>query len=244
MIQVRLTHLAEDRIAQSALEEDDQLIEKVSKYLADEIRRRIKSKSLDDWDCFQVENDAIDDLAMKFTDVWIIGVAEHTEQYSATFATPKLADSSELPEDDVIQRSKSFSGDVSGIIGETMFTLVAKRYFELNENCFAHLRPQKNSEQPDFAVYLPSEHFLQMFKQRGLRASAKDCPIPCEVKAMSTAELPQANEIRNRIRKAMKQLHSFWRIRKQLGSGLCCGVICVAIRNPRNSYDVSFIWCN
>lgn len=115
------------------------------------------------------------------------------------------------------QVSKSYSGDVSSILGESLSILALKQAFSINPYGVAHLRPVKrNIKCPDFIIHRVSQQLEAMFRiafrqASGLsqyigRSTISRFPraIPLESKASVTGNLNSA------VGRAISQLHTFW----------------------------------
>ena len=115
------------------------------------------------------------------------------------------------------QVSKSYSGDVSGILGESLSILALERAFWIDPYKVAHLRPiKRNIKCPDFIIHRISQQLKAGFRiasriasglsQRTGRSTTFRIPrrIPLESKASVTGNLNSA------VGRAISQLHTFW----------------------------------
>jgi len=248
MIQVRLFHIPRIRLAYVADQtvfniKDDKGKEKRTDELmkiATSIRDKIQacrekgcaSESL------SFKEKLVNDMAAMHADTWIEGVALHTMEYSTKTK-------SDRPDHHVLDeagnrnvRNKRISGDVSGVIGETLFSVVLREHYEMDEySDYCHLIKPNRMRYPDFGIIKPSSLFIEEMKNRSVFTHYSNITIPCEVKTFSSFEYKPLD----RIRDAADQLVSFW-YSKKLTEGV--GVICIPILNTDNgSYDLFFVWC-
>ena len=191
----------------------------------------------------------IDDRAQMHCDKWIEETATHMSRYSAAqnlsdkprLATPPSGTVSD-PLRRLLLQYKSFSGDVSGVIGEAIFSSLLILHFGLKDNAFAHFRADKLSGIfPDFGIFQPSTELITQFEWNGVPLSGP-AVIPAEVKTVTSVSV---GHIKPRLIKAAEQLQNFWvRVlgRQTIGTGEAA-LICLVIRNQeRKAYDVALLW--
>lgn len=176
-------------------------------------------------------------------DKWVENIALHVGLYSTAVHNPPLSAPVYIYRDDSIQKKKSFSGDVSGVIGETLLTVVLRRCYGLDDACIAHFRAHKTiGIYPDFGIFFGTDKLHQQLTDAGI-ANAPigflNPPIPCEVKTITSFDVGEAHE---RVTKAIGQLQNYW-FQENRMEGI--GIMCIAVRNPsEQSYDMNLVWCN
>lgn len=181
---------------------------------------------------FYVDEMEINDRAQVHCEKWVEEVGYHFTRYS-TATKPDLLYPASQSENRYVLKSKVYSGDVSGTIGESLFSLYIIKCFSLSDGDFAHLRTDNSSVYPDFAIYTPSHQMLSNFQWH--------LPLVTEI----PAEVKNANEFKRasihpQIRKSIQQIRSFWRRRGETGGPSMIGV---TIRNQRQqTYDLAVIW--
>jgi hypothetical protein len=209
-----------------------------AKAIVKEIEYRIQRDDPDG--LLRVSSLLINDLAQLHADKWVENIALHVGLYSTAIAAPRMSTPTHIYNDDSIQKIKSFSGDVSGVIGETLLTVIMQRCYGLDDECVAHFRAHKSvGIYPDFGIFFATEELCEALKPLGVktRAGFLKPAIPCEVKTITTMNTGEAKE---RVIKAIGQIQSYWLREKTDGVSL----LCIAIRNPAKlSYDVNLIWC-
>jgi len=183
---------------------------------------------------FFVDEIEINDRAQVHCEKWVEEVGYHFARYSTAAQTPSLAFPGSQSTNRRILKSKVYSGDVSGTIGEALFSLYLLKCFSLSDGDFAHLRADSGSGvYPDFAVYMPSQQMLSNF--------GWTIPLVSEI----PAEVKSANEftrsaIRPRIVKSIQQIRNFW-VKRNLTEGP--SMIGLTVRNQRQqTYDLVVIW--
>jgi hypothetical protein len=181
----------------------------------------------------------LDGRAQLHCDKWIEEAAMHMSLYSAAqqpSGTPQVVSPDSVAGQRQILKYKSFSGDVSGVIGEALFSLILVKHFKLTDFDFAHFRADKTSGlHPDFGIYVMSDELRTELDWDG--KSTIDLPVPVEVKTITTAS---TSIIKERLFKAIEQIKNYWRRTRRPGG---TSIICVAIRNQYLcSYDVALIW--
>jgi hypothetical protein len=191
----------------------------------------------------------VDDRAQLHCDKWIEETSFHISRYSAAkkiadkprLSTPTTRASTPPEAQRLIIQYKSFSGDVSGVIGEAIFSCLLVQQFDLQDKDFAHFRADKLSGIfPDFGIFLLSAALETRLNWdgRGLRGPV----IPAEVKTVTSAN---TGDIRYKLIKAIQQVQNFW---VRINGGALTqdgesGVICLAVRNQdRGAYDIALIW--
>jgi|ERR1044071_10122806 hypothetical protein len=181
----------------------------------------------------------INDRAQRHADKWIEETAIHLSLYSSAGITrPKLRSPRKLSrkERNKILKTKSFSGDVSGVIGESIFSSLLIEHFLLAETDFAHFRASvKSGVYPDFGIYTPSTQLLDKANW-GDPLPRFEYPIPAEVKTVTANEI---SAIKGRIKKAVEQIRNYWLTEGSDGAS----IVCLALRNSDlKSYDLAIIW--
>lgn len=190
----------------------------------------------------------VDDRAQLHCDKWIEETAIHMSCYSAAqeFSDrPSLSvpsSQSTVPPNlrRLLVQYKAFSGDVSGVIGEAIFSGLLVQHYGLGDTDFAHFRADKLSGIfPDFGVFRLSSSFENSLNWNGV--PLRGPVIPAEVKTISSAA---TGDIRAKLRKAIQQVQNFW---VRMNGGVIqndeAAVICLVIRNQeRAAYDVALIW--
>jgi len=172
-----------------------------------------------------------------YADKWIEDIKSHFDKYSNAKYAPPLSVPRSLTNNDHIQKTKSFSGDVSGVIGETLFAIVLSEHYQLTYEHIAHFRAHKSiGIYPDFGIYSSTPEFDDALKGRGINFHFQ-YPFPCEVKTITTID---KGNIIARLHKAIGQVQNYWERYSLSGPS----IICVCLRNfLKNSYDLHFIWC-
>jgi hypothetical protein len=192
----------------------------------------------------------VDDRAQLHCDKWIEETAIHMSLYSAAqefLNKPKLsvtASTGGLPSalKRLLLRYKAFSGDVSGVIGEAIFSSLLVQHYGLTDTDFAHFRADKLSGIfPDFGIFRLSISLENSLIWNGTPLRTSGPGIPAEVKTVSFAT---TGDIRAKLRRAIEQVQNFW-IRVNSGGFQNdeAAIICLVIRNQqRAAYDVALIW--
>ena len=179
----------------------------------------------------------LDDRAQFHADKWVEETALHMQQYSDAPRPVLTQPTGNVPQQDqrLIINYKSISGDISGVIGEALFSLLLVNHFQLIGSDFAHLRADKISGfYPDFGIYQPSNLLRQELNWDG--NSIIGPSTPAEVKTISNFSKSQ---LKPKLRKATEQIRNYW-IRH---NGTGASIICVAARNTQiKSYDIVIIW--
>jgi hypothetical protein len=181
----------------------------------------------------------INDRAQRHADKWIEETVIHLSLYSsAGIARPKLRTPRKLSrkEKNKVLKTKSFSGDVSGVIGESIFSSLLIEHFLLAETDFAHFRASvKSGISPDFGIYNSSTQLLDVANW-GAPLPQFEFPIPAEVKTVTTIE---TSAIKGRLTKAVEQIRNYWLTEGFNGAS----IVCMALRNSDlRSYDLALIW--
>lgn len=211
-------------------------IARIAKTMASRIITDIDKSS--QYEQVDILNKELEDRAQLHCDKWIVGTDTHMSLYSGAQGSgtkPLLLQPQSLPPSEQYRVStvKSFSGDVSGVIGEAIFSLLLIKYFGLVDQDFAHFRADKRlGIYPDFGIYRVSARLESRLDWDG--RSTICIPVPAEVKALTTAT---KEAVQGRLKKAILQIQCFQL--QQRGTG----IVCIAIRNQRlRSYDVALIW--
>lgn len=183
---------------------------------------------------FNVEDIEINDRAQVHCEKWVEEVGYHFIRYSTALQTPTLSYPSNQRLNRRILKSKVYSGDVSGTIGEALFSLYLIKCFSLGDSDFAHLRADKMSGvYPDFAIYTPSSEMLSNFGWN-FQLSLE---IPAEVKSANEFS---RQAIYPRLTKSIQQIRNFWN-RRNITSG--ASLIGLTIRNQsEQTYDLVVLW--
>lgn len=191
----------------------------------------------------QMGNAFLNHIAQIHCDKWVEDTAGHMFYYASAQQKnkPKLATPSAIPAgvpgsvQDQIVHYKSFSGDVSGVIGEAVLAYILQQSFNLSEDDFVHLRGDKNTGFfPDFSILQITPSLENALNWDG--NSIIHSYVPVEVKAVTHLN---RTTIWPKIMKAILQIQSFWNYVGSCGASM----ICIAIRNQNmRSYDVALLW--
>lgn len=191
----------------------------------------------------------VDDRAQLHCDKWVEETATHMACYSAAqeLSRPKLfvpgSSAGLAPElRRLLIQYKAFSGDVSGVIGEALFSAILVQHFGLNDTDFAHFRADKLSGVfPDFGIFGLSTNLESKLKWNGVPLRSTGPCIPAEVKTVSSSAV---GDIRQKLRRAIQQVQNFWvRVNGGVMFNDEAAVICLVTRNQeRASYDVVLVW--
>lgn len=199
--------------------------------ITDTIMERLEDGSLNN--SFPVDEMEINDRAQVHCEKWVEEVGYHFTRYSTATQTPGLAYPNNQSTNRYILKSKVYSGDVSGTIGESLFSLYLIKCFSLSDGDFAHLRADNSSVYPDFGIYNPSPQMLSNFQWSPIL----DSEIPAEVKSANEFK---RSSIHPQVRKSIRQIRAFWRRRGTIEGSSMIGV---TIRNQRQqTYDLVVIW--
>lgn len=232
MAKIRIYHHRETRLA--ANRTNPIMLTNIANQLADDIEGQSLHHSPAGF--LRIPNLLIDSFAQLHADKWIEGIGHHVYQYANALSAPDLSVPGTLINDQNVQKSKSFSGDVSGVIGETLFSIVLEKCYGLNDQHIAHFRAHKRTGvYPDFGIYFTSPQFDTELHRQSI-VFPFTFPFPCEVKTITTIDkgifLP-------RVHKAIQQTQNYWEQYTQDGAS----IICIALRNPReNAYDLHLVW--
>lgn len=246
MIQIRLFHVPAIRLAYIAdqtmydIDDDDGKkrrtgeLAKVAICIRDRVKNLIEGDSPDE--TLPYSERLINDMAEMHADTWIEGVGLHTVEYSTTTKRPTHHTITTSGSKAVA--NKRISGDVSGVIGETLFSVVLREYYKMSEySDYSHLARPNNLKYPDFGIVDPSDKFKGEMLHRGVFDHYSGFTIPCEVKTFSDFTYKPLD----RIRHATDQLVSFW---YNKGLVKAVGMICIPILNTSSgSYDLYLVWC-
>jgi len=198
--------------------------------LTEEIRWLIQQTPINSFSVIVTE---INDRAQVHCEKWVEEIGLHLIQYATAIQSPDLYYPTSQSTNGRILKNKVYSGDVSGTIGEALFSLYLSKCLFLSEYDFAHLKADKSSGvYPDFAVYIPSPQMISHFNWTSVRHE-----IPVEVK---NANEPTRASIRPRLLKAIQQIRNFWnRKNEPFGPSL----IGLTVRNQNTqAYDLVVIW--
>ncbi len=193
----------------------------------------------------------LDGIASLHCDKWLEGAGLHMTRYAGALLAPALQQQPakrKVLEKFRIINNKSFSGDMSGTIGEALFAFLLIKRFGLSDLDFAHFGASSSTGLfPDFGIHRISPALQTTFAKYAI--SGKNLTsvelIPAEVKAMTN---PDNTIVRERLDKAIQQVRNFWQIRKltdENGRPLERGasIIFMALRNrDRLGYDGTILW--
>lgn len=189
----------------------------------------------------------VDDRAQLHCDKWIEETAFHINRYSAAKKESDKPPLSSLPAPGtlaavvgrLILPYKAFSGDVSGVIGEAIFSSLLVQEFDLQDQHFAHFRADKQSGIfPDFGIFFLSTKLRTRLEWDSVPVI--NPVVPAEVKTVTSGN---TSDIKPKLKKAIEQVQNFWvRVKPGGGAGRS-GIICLAFRNQQlTAYDVALIW--
>jgi hypothetical protein len=191
----------------------------------------------------------VDDRAQLHCDKWIEETATHMACYSAAqelsrpkLFVPNLSSKLEPELRRLLIQYKAFSGDVSGVIGEALFSAILVQHFGLNDTDFAHFRADKLSGIfPDFGIFRLSTDLEAKLNWNGVPLRTNGPCLPAEVKTLSTSSVA---DMREKLRRAIQQVQNFWiRVNGGVMRHDEAAVICLVIRNQdRAAYDIVLIW--
>jgi len=233
---VRVFHILEPYLVAEAADDDIWRFNAVTKRLVKECMEAYEGGESDE--TFMCSGIEVNDRAQLNADKWIEDTAIHLQLYSSATMRPSMNVPQSMTGNPSILQTKSFSGDVSGVIGETLFSLLLVKLYAFTDEDFAHFRATKSSGlNPDFGIYRLASRFQEALQNKMLRESVT-LPIPCEVKTVTRVD--NAN-LGDRIYKAVSQINAYWKRQPNSKSGT--SMICVAMRNPEiGSYDLALIW--
>ena len=197
----------------------------------------------------------LDNAAALHCDKWIEGTGSHMSLYAGSSSKPKIIHPTDtrLINKYYFAKNRNYSGDVSGLIGEALFSLVLRQIFDLNDIDFAHFGASTTTGiYPDFGITRISsklgKSFLSAFHQNGVsvqKALLSHLDIlPAEVKALAS---PDKESLKARIHKAVQQIRNFWKRRSSSNKSQTLtrgpSIIFLAIRNSdRMEYNGVIIW--
>lgn len=194
---------------------------------------------------YSVNHRPFDQLASMHTDVWIDNPSRHALLYTDNVQGPTLPPPPLGALAATVSKVRGFSGDVSGVIGETAFAWIMREHYHMDERHIVHLRPVKSKKidtgrYPDFEIHNPSPQFNADVPSAVNRRHLY--PFPCEVKAVTN---PTKSQIKERLERAIEQLQSYWVFQNARGGrNNLAGLISVALRNTDcGTYDIFFVWC-
>ncbi len=230
-MQVRLFCHNEPHLSNSRFSEDDLAYQHASEFLKDFQTGKNQEGTL------VISTMELNDRAQVHCEKWVEDIGTHFSLYASAKVPSLIAPGTALGFDEVM-KTKSLSGDVSGTIGEALFSLLLTNKFGLTNDAFAHLRADAQSGiYPDFAIYTHTSQ-LQARLEWDAKVKISSHPTPAEVKTIS---YPDKSEIKGRIRKAIGQIRNYWTHLSQNVPAPC--IICVAIRNQNlKSYELGIIW--
>jgi hypothetical protein len=195
---------------------------------------------------YSVNHRPFDQVANLHTDVWIDNPSRHALLYTNNVYGPDLPAPPIGAIPATVSKVRGFSGDVSGVIGETAFAWIMREHYDMDERNIVHLRPVKKiggrstGRYPDFEIHNPSAQFHDEIPLTINRTHLY--PFPVEAKGVTN---PQRSQIRERLDRAIEQLQSYWTFQKwYTGRDNLAGLISIAMRNTDfNTYDIFFVWC-
>ena len=164
---------------------------------------------------------------------WVEEVGAHCSLYSGAmdrYDAPALASPVGVTGGGLILKNKVFSGDVSGTIGEALFSLFLTGSMGVSDSGFAHLRAVKRTGiTPDFLIFSRTRSLDDLL---GSGPPSAEYPFPAEVKSVSS---PMPQLMAGRIEGGLAQLIQFWGFRRRSVPS----VLAIAARNVRlTSYDL------
>lgn len=201
-------------------------------------------------DVINVSPVELDNAASNHCDKWLETTGRHMVLYAGSTSKPKiLASQDAISSEYQVARYRTYSGDVSGVIGEALFSLLLTKKYLLSDNSFAHFGAnQVTGFFPDFGIYQVTEQ-LQAAFDRSMNKSGhctininETYIIPAEVKSMVN---PASHIICERLDKAILQIKNFWAPRKNKSkdSNRGISIIFLALRNQdEHRYDGIFLW--
>jgi hypothetical protein len=164
----------------------------------------------------------LEQFNVRYTEKWVKRVDENFFEYYHGYR-PRLNVYPRLPTRHAHYIfDKFFSGDVSGMISESLFVYFLQ-ILGVNINLVSHLRPLKlkNGFTPDFAIWDSSSNGIRILvNSRGIKS-----PIYAEVKG-STGPVDK-----EKIKKALNQL------RRLITNNSYCGLVFLAFRNALSVYE-------
>jgi hypothetical protein len=175
MIKVRLFHISAIQLAFVAdhVEYDIKNVNGRGKRInelnniASEIQKKIKTVIANRaaGESLEYPEKLINDMAALHSDTWIEEVALHTMEYSTVKDKRpeyELLDTSSTRK----ARNKRYSGDVSGVIGETLFSVVLRVYYEMDPySHYSHLSQPNRMRYPDCRTSYPARHSCLYFSR-------------------------------------------------------------------------------
>ena len=242
-----LFEFAEKEFLDPGLSCKDKKYQELLHYLVDQFSNLKFHTAIDSIDISPLE---LDNAASNHCDKWLETTGQHMVLYTGSPSKPSIVVPqapifSEYP----VARYRTYSGDVSGVIGEALFSLLLTKKYLLPDNSFAHFGAnQVTGFFPDFGIYQVTEQ-LQAAFDRSMNKSNPSAIninqtyiIPAEVKSMAN---PSASIIYERLDKAILQIKNFWAPRKHKSKNCNRGIsiIFLALRNQTNHrYDGIFLW--
>lgn len=177
---------------------------------------------------------SIDDRANRHVDKWVEETSLHMNNYSSNnplklAMRPGLRDSENMK----FLKIKSLSGDISGVIGEALFSSILTDYYNFSDTNFVHYgADRKTGIFPDFGIYEINNKFERDFPN----GAVLKLPLAAEVKAVSDIE---KGKITPQLRKATDQISNFQAVTDSFDSS---ALICVVLRNFKiKAYDVAML---
>lgn len=165
----------------------------------------------------------LEELNMLYAEKQVRGIDENFSEYNTGIRIQNSVPSSPLPTGVRYLTEKTFSGDVSGDIGESTFTYFLREILDIDHDNIGHLRPEKKIDAitPDFVI---SERNLPLESE--IFREPYTIPLFAEVK--SSTGLMDAN----RIRKGLSQLQTVMRLKKNSH-----GLLFLLYRNNGSTYQ-------
>jgi len=178
----------------------------------------------------------LDYASTLYCDIWLEGAGLHGQLYTGQREIPTIGQVESHEELSGFRYSthRSYSGNASGIIGESLFALVLLKHYKLKENSFAHFGTTRDFF-PDFGIVCTSCEIRDAVNQKIAstnRSISEQYVLPAEVKGITNPDVATVSE---RVSKAFRQIRSFWGIRNgQMHEGWSTGpsLVFLALRNP------------
>jgi hypothetical protein len=155
---------------------------------------------------------------VRYTEKWVKRIDENLLEYHRGSRPSLNIPPHPLPQNLSYLSTKFFSGDVSGMIAESLFVYLL-HHFQVNINLVGHLRPYKRGKAaflPDFAVWDRSLVTTPLISQSNCQV-----PIYAEVKGSTRGVNEEQFE---------KALHQLSYVIPQTPQA--CGPVFVAYKNP------------
>ncbi|MEM2129049.1 MAG: hypothetical protein QXZ70_00470 [Candidatus Bathyarchaeia archaeon] len=168
----------------------------------------------------QISSGLLEQYNIRYTEKWVKRIDENFyEYYYGSRPSLNVPHASRTHQFSYIA-DKFFSGDVSGMIAESLFVYLLQT-LGININRVAHLRPHKRKSafMSDFAIWDRGKSIGSL-----ITATNFNLPIYAEVKGST------GNIGKERIGKAINQLSQV------ITNKLSCGLVFLAFKNPNSGY--------